>query len=88
MEEAGVPVAFSGHDHNYERVVFNEVLYIVSGGGSAVLYPKTESVAGSQVFHARTHFVLVEVFADRISLTAIDYEGAVLDQATIPVDSG
>ncbi|MFQ5942948.1 MAG: metallophosphoesterase family protein [Anaerolineales bacterium] len=88
FEAAGVPVVFSGHDHNYERIWRDGVTYIVSGGGSAILYPETDRVEGSHSFQSRTHFVLVEIFEDRISLTAIGIDGAVLDRTTIPVTRG
>ena len=81
-----MPLAFSGHDHNYERILLDGVTYIVSGGGSPVLYPKTEQVEGSKFFQRRMHFVLVEVFEGRISLRAIDLDGMGIDHATIPID--
>ena len=33
-------MVFSGHDHDYERSLINDVTYIVSGGGGAPLYQK------------------------------------------------
>ena len=86
FEAAQVPLVLSGHDHNYERIVLNGVTYVVSGGGSTVLYPETGEVPGSQVFARQTHFVLLEVLADRISLSAINLDGEVLDQAAIPLE--
>ena len=88
FEAAGVPLVFSGHDHNYERILLNGVTYVVSGGGSAVLYRDTGAVSGSQEFHRRTHFVLVEIGEDRISLTAIDLDGVELDHTSIPINNG
>jgi predicted phosphodiesterase len=88
FEAADVPLVLSGHDHNYERIERNGVTYVVSGGGSPVLYSETEQVAGSQKFHRRMHFVLVEFVEDRLSLTAIDIDGSVLDRTTIPLISG
>ncbi len=86
FEAAQVPLVLSGHDHNYERILRNGVTYVVSGGGSTTLYPETEKVEGSQVFVKQTHFVLMEIFSDRISLSAINLDGEVLDQATIPLE--
>jgi hypothetical protein len=37
------------------------------------------------VFAVQTHFVLLEVYADRIDLTAIALGDAVIDQVTIPL---
>ncbi|MFV1858647.1 MAG: metallophosphoesterase [Anaerolineales bacterium] len=86
FEAAGVPLVLSGHDHNYERIERNGVTYVVSGGGSPVLYRETERVEGSQAFQRKMHFVLVEIFQDRLSLTAIDIRGTVLDRTTIRTD--
>jgi 3',5'-cyclic AMP phosphodiesterase CpdA len=88
FEAANVRLALSGHDHNYERIVRNGVTYVVSGGGSPVLYRETERVEGSQKFSRRMHFLLVEVFVEHLSLTAIDIDGTVLDRTMIPAGSG
>ncbi|MCZ6531051.1 MAG: metallophosphoesterase [Chloroflexi bacterium] len=88
FEAARVPLVLSGHDHNYERIERNGVTYVVSGGGSPVLYRETERVEGSQKFHRRMHFLLVEAAAEHLALTAIDIDGTVLDRKTIPLGSG
>jgi len=87
FEAARAPLVLSGHDHNYERIILDGVTYLVSGGGSPVLYRESERVEGSQTFHRKMHFVLVQVFQDRIAITAIDIDGNVLDQTTIGLSS-
>jgi acid phosphatase len=82
--EAHVPVAFSGHSHHYERLLADDTTYIVSGGGSSILYAAGEMRPESQIYVRRTHFVLVQVYADRIELTAIDKDGETFDTWTIP----
>ncbi len=88
FEAAGVPLVLSGHDHNYERILFNGVTYIVSGGGSRVLYPESGAVPGSQVFAMQTHFLLLEITGGRISVEAINLADEVLDRATIELEPG
>lgn len=85
FEAEQIPLVVSGHDHNYERITVNGTTYLVSGGGSAVLYGETGRVEGSQVFHQRAHFVLLEITSDQILVSAIDQDGSVLDSATIPM---
>jgi acid phosphatase type 7 len=85
FEEANVPLSFSGHFHHYERLIAGGVTYIVTGGGSSTLYAQDGQLPESQIYVRRTHFVLVEIFADYIQLTAIAKEGDVIDQATLPV---
>jgi acid phosphatase len=83
--EGHVPLVLSGHSHNYERLEVNGVTYIVSGGGSSALYGEGVTHPFSRVFAVQTHFVLLEVYADRIDLTAIALGDAVIDQVTIPL---
>lgn len=85
FEAANVPLVLSGHNHNYERLVNGSITYIVSGGGSNTLYEKGEAVLESQTFAMKTHFVLLDLYPDRIELQAIALDGSILDQATIPL---
>jgi predicted phosphodiesterase len=80
-----VPLAFSGHSHHYERLLADGITYIVTGGGSGTLYAVGKILPESQIYVARTHFVLAELYTDHIELTAIDKDGTVLDQAIIPL---
>ncbi len=85
FESTSVPLSFSGHYHNYERLSANGVTYIVTGGGSSILYAQGNSLPESQIYVRRTHFVLMEIYTDRIELNAISMEGDILDQATITI---
>jgi predicted phosphodiesterase len=80
-----VPLAFSGHSHHYERLEADGITYIVSGGGSGTLYAPGEILPESQEFARRTHFVLMEIYSDRIELSAIDKTGELFDQTVIPI---
>lgn len=86
FQEANVPVVFSGHEHFYERLIANDITYIVTGGGSSVLYNFIDRQPESQFFARETHFVLMEIYDDHIELTAITEEGEILDQVTIPLE--
>ncbi len=81
-----VPLVLSGHDHNYERLVFGGITFVVSGGGSSVLYGMSEPLLQSVAFHQQSHFVLLDVYPDRIDLRAVTFGGEVLDEASIPLD--
>jgi predicted phosphodiesterase len=81
--EYGVPLVLSGHDHNYQRIQVNGITYVVSGGGSQVLYPLSTLHPGSIRFLARSHFLILSVLADRIELEAIAATGEVIDMTEI-----
>lgn len=83
FESAGVSLVLSGHDHNYERIQSGGITYLVSGGGSRVLYPLSSQLSGSQLFARRSHFVLLEIDTESITLSAIGVDGETFDRAVI-----
>jgi predicted phosphodiesterase len=83
FEGARVPLVLSGHTHQYERLTVNGITYIVSGGGSAITYAGGERLPESQVFARKSHFVLAELYSDRLDLTSISVDGETLDQFSI-----
>ncbi len=82
---AHVPLVLSGHSHDYERLMVDGVTYLVSGGGSDVLYPIGARDPHSQAFSVSSHFVLLEFYEDQIKILAIDKNGKILDQAQVPL---
>jgi predicted phosphodiesterase len=86
FETANVPLVLSGHDHNYQRFLINDITYIISGGGSSVLYAQQSTKSGSMFFARQMHFVILEIYQDRIELKAIARGGETLEQAIIPLD--
>lgn len=83
--EAGITLVLCGHDHNYERMQVDGITYIVTGGGSSVLYPAEEMLPESEVFLSRAHFVYLEINTERIGITAISHLGELLDEVEIIV---
>lgn len=83
FEQYQVDVVFNGHDHDYERTqLINGVLYIVSGGGGASLYPVTP-----QSFSAHAESTYHTVFATldgcTLALQALRPDGTVFDSTTL-----
>ena len=74
-----MPLILSGHDHNYEHLIEGNTHLVISGGGSHSLYGQVASLPNLLHFSRRTHFVLVEVYSDRIKLQAVDSTGKVFD---------
>ena len=86
FEAHGVPLVLSGHDHNYQRLDVNGITYVISGGGSGVLYDQTTNPESSRSFSKQMHFVMLEIYPDRIELQAVGLDGTVFDQVEIPIN--
>jgi acid phosphatase type 7 len=83
FEQYGVDVVFSGHDHNYERSLYNGIYYIVAGGGGAPLYKQKKSSPYSQVFFSTYHFCVLTIQDDRLNVEVLGEDMAVLDKFAI-----
>jgi hypothetical protein len=85
-QKYGVSMAFSGHDHDYERLRVGGVDYVVSGGGGAELRKPRCGVPGrrpcgarSRVFMNEHHYIMVEVRRDRFRLCPKRADGTLLE---------
>ena len=82
----GVDVAFSGHEHLYERTLPQRgVQYFTSGGGGTVrvgdLRPTAVTANG---FDQDTHFMLVEIAGETMHFQVISRLGATVDFGAVP----
>lgn len=83
LEEYGVSMVFSGHDHHYERSKKENVYYIITGGGGAPLRdPKTDLFQNpySQIIVNKHHYCIVEATPDTFNLAAYDTDGNIIDE--------
>ena len=90
LEGHGVDIVFNGHDHDYERTTTRKdyypdgkgVVYVVTGGGGAPLYP-----AGVSPFTAYSasvfHVTQVQVNGNALTLRAVRADGTAIDTLTI-----
>ena len=83
FEQSNVFLILSGHDHNYERLEQNGITYVVSGGGSTLLYPRQEQLAQSIHFEAKSHYVLLEISEKSVGLQVYDADGQLIDTTTL-----
>jgi len=82
-----VSLVLTGHDHEYQRFLSAEgTTFIVTGGGGRELYPliplcnPPEMRAGA----VKHHFTGIEVYSDRMAVTAVSVDGSVIDRVDIP----
>ena len=82
--ELGIDLVLSGHDHNYERIERDGVLFVINGAGGASLRPFKKPVEGSQARHHTSHGALrleARVHAGEAHLAAsfLDVSGRSID---------
>jgi hypothetical protein len=83
FEEYGVDIVFNGHDHVYERSLYNDVYYIVTGGGGASLYDKVRTTPYSLAFIKAHHFCTLSVSEDQLIVSVFDVDLNLIDQFVI-----
>ena len=91
LEEHGVDVVFSGHNHCYEHFRVNEIDYVVTGGGGAPLYNVGDGPAEEMDLlvtnAAAYHYMRLEVTASSLSITAVGApDGDWIDSWTLTAD--
>lgn len=82
----GVQVAFSGHDHIYERTVPQQgIQYFVSGAGGRIRRGDVDlgSRFRAASYDENSHFMLIEVDDKQVSFQAVSEAGAVVDNGLI-----
>lgn len=82
----GADAVLAGHDHTYERLTVNDMLYIVNGlGGQPSRYAFNDPpIAGSQVRYNASHgAVLVEADALHLTFNFITTDNEVIDNYTL-----
>ena len=83
LEELGVDLVLSGHDHHYARFFPRKATtFVVTGGGGKNLYRVKDA---ENLVYAESVFHFLEVHADATSLVlrALDLSGATFDELTI-----
>ncbi|HUT20099.1 MAG TPA: metallophosphoesterase [Anaerolineae bacterium] len=86
FERYGVDVVLMGHQHSYERIVVDGITYVITAGGGAPLYSLDEPEPGSQVAVRAHHFLLIDLDPSRLTGTAIDRHGQVIDRFELLAD--
>lgn len=91
FERRGVNLVLNGHDHDYERskpwrefvTTGSPVMYVVTGGGGAALYPVGTS-AWTAAAAATNHYTRVTAGTGCVmTVEAVRTDGVVFDQASI-----
>ena len=87
FERYGVDLVLAGHEHDYERTVpirestvltDRPVVYVVSGGGGAPLYPASTST-WTAFSASRNEYVKLTADACTVTVSAIAIDGSIFD---------
>jgi len=83
LEKYGVDLVFSGHDHSYERADNNNIVYIVTGGGGASLYPQKFEKEYSKLYLESLNFCVIEMDDENMTMTAYNEKSEAIDKIVI-----
>ncbi|HEX2877128.1 MAG TPA: metallophosphoesterase [Polyangiaceae bacterium] len=82
--EWGADVVLAGHDHCYERLHIDGIMYIVSGLGGASLYSFAEPTQGSVARYNESYgATLLEANSDELRSSFYNIDGKLIDTITI-----
>jgi 3',5'-cyclic AMP phosphodiesterase CpdA len=87
LDSGNVSLVLNGHDHEYQRFLTAEgTTFIVTGGGGQGLYPLIPGCHPPEMRAGvvKHHFTGVEVYSDRMAVTAVATDGSVIDRVDIP----
>jgi hypothetical protein len=80
----GATAVLSGHDHSYERILRDGMLYLVNGLGGRSLYGFGTPVVGSNLRYSQNYGAMLVTATDtELSLQFISRAGQVVDTYTI-----
>ena len=80
----GATAVLAGHEHDYERLTEDNLLYLVNGLGGRSTYPFGAPIAGSQLrYNADYGAMLVDADTGQITFRFITRTGASIDSVTI-----
>ncbi|MEM7125382.1 MAG: metallophosphoesterase [Chloroflexota bacterium] len=84
----GTDVVFSGHNHVYERIIMDEMLYIVNGlGGKSRHHLRSDEPDWVQSSYNREYgAMLVDATNETITMQFINVDGVVIDSHTLTTE--
>lgn len=84
FEEWGATAVIAGHDHHYERLLVDDLVYFVNGLGGGAIYGFGEILPGSQARFTGSHGAMrVEAHPEEIRFEFITSSGEMVDSYTL-----
>ena len=83
-KEWGADVVLAGHDHTYERLLVDDLVYFVNGLGGGSIYPFLLTQDGSQARYNDDYGAMrVEASPDQMTFQFINRSGELIDTYTL-----
>jgi acid phosphatase type 7 len=83
FQQYHVAAVLSGHDHDYERLEFNGIPYIISGGAGGMIRPPRELLPFSKHFANIHNFLILQREGKALDCAAYDLDGKLIDSCLI-----
>ncbi len=84
FQDWGADAVFSGHDHHYERLLVNDLLYFVQGLSGGAIYDIYEIDPRSQVrYNQKYGAMLVDATLARLWFGFFNIDGELIDEYTL-----
>lgn len=84
FKDWGATAVLAGHDHDYERLIVDDMLYFVNGLGGGGIYPFSNRLEGSQVRYNDDYGAMrVKATTKKIMFEFISRDGEVIDSYEI-----
>jgi len=84
LQTGRVPLVLSGHYHGYERAEDADITYVISAGGSEILYAQGPWLPETRAAQRVSHVVVLEIGYGQVSVEALDVSGNPIDAVTLP----
>ncbi|HRY83828.1 MAG TPA: metallophosphoesterase [Candidatus Cloacimonadota bacterium] len=83
LKNSRVVAVFSGHDHHYERSLYQGISYIVNGGAGGKLRSKKNANPYRKVFRAKHHYLIGDRMGDKLNFQVFDLKGKRIDSFSL-----
>ena len=83
FEEYDVDLVFCGHIHAYERLFYNGIHFITTGGGGAPLYSRKKASHYSEKYLKKYHFCSLTTSDDLLTVEVFDVDLELIDKIEI-----
>lgn len=83
FEKYGVDIVFNGHNHNYQRFLYRNTYYIVTGGAGAPLHNRIRTSPNNQKFIKAYHFCALSIINQQLVINVYDLNLNLIDNFSV-----